>query len=86
MKYYNSKNKKIILGFIAGASIGALAAILLSPGKGADTRKKIINKTGDWGIALKDSISDFLRFNKKSSSKRGYEKEQPANMNLNTMG
>ena len=84
MKYYNSKNTKIILGFIAGVSIGAIAAILLSPGKGSDTRKKIIDKTSDWGIALKDSLTDLLGF-KKSSSKRDYEKE-PANMNLNTMG
>jgi len=56
---------KTILGFIAGASIGALAAILFSPSKGSDTRRKIIDKTSDLGNSLKDCVVDFIKGKKK---------------------
>jgi len=85
MKYYNIKNTKVILGFAVGVSVGAIAAILFSPGKGKDTRKKIADKTSDWGIALKDSFTDFLKF-KKSSTKNDRENQESAKMKLNTMG
>ena len=51
---------KIILGFIAGASIGAIAGILLAPDSGTATRKKIIDKSGDLTGAVKDSIAGWL--------------------------
>jgi len=53
-------NTKIILGFIAGAAIGAITGILLAPDSGAATRKKIIDKSGDLKNAVKDSITGFL--------------------------
>ena len=53
-------NTKTILGFIAGASIGAIAAILLAPDSGAATRRKIADKSGDLKDAVKDSISGWL--------------------------
>ena len=53
-------NTKIILGFIAGAAIGAIAGILLAPDSGAATRKKIIDKSGDLKDAVKDGITGFL--------------------------
>jgi len=34
-------NTKLILGIVAGASIGAIAAILFSPAKGSDTRQRL---------------------------------------------
>ncbi len=53
-------NTKTLLGFLAGAAVGALAGILLAPDKGSETRKKISRKTGDLGDSLKDSFSDFV--------------------------
>ncbi len=53
-------NTKTLLGFLAGAAVGALAGILLAPDKGSETRKKISKKTGDLGDSLKDSFSDFV--------------------------
>ena len=53
-------NTKTLLGFLAGAAVGALAGILLAPDKGSETRKKISKKTGDLGDSLKDSFNDFV--------------------------
>jgi len=53
-------NTKTILGFIAGAAIGAIAGILLAPNSGAATRQKIIDKSGDLKDAVKDSITGLL--------------------------
>ena len=53
-------NTKTILGFIAGASIGAIVGILLAPDAGATTRKKIVDKSGDLKDAVKDSVLGFL--------------------------
>jgi gas vesicle protein len=53
-------NTKTVLGFIAGAAIGAIAGILLAPDSGTGTRKKIIDKSGDLKDAVKDSITGLL--------------------------
>jgi len=53
-------NTKTILGFIAGASIGAIIGILLAPDSGASTRQKIIDKSGDFKDSLKDSVLGFI--------------------------
>ena len=53
-------NTKTILGFVAGAAIGALAGVLLAPDKGSNTRKKISGKAGDMTDSLKSSFSDFV--------------------------
>ena len=49
-------NTKTLLGFLAGAAVGALAGILLAPDKGSETRKKISKKTGDLGRISKKFI------------------------------
>lgn len=51
---------KALLGFVAGAAVGALAGILLAPDTGTNTRKKIASKTGDLTDTLKNSFSDFI--------------------------
>ncbi|MEO5595330.1 MAG: YtxH domain-containing protein [Chitinophagaceae bacterium] len=51
---------KLILGFIAGVSAGAIAGILLAPDSGGMTRKKIIDKSCDLTSAVKDSITGLL--------------------------
>jgi gas vesicle protein len=53
-------NTKTLLGFLAGAAVGALAGILLAPDKGSETRKKISKKTSDLGDSLKGSFNDFV--------------------------
>ena len=74
---------KTILGFIAGLSIGAIAGILLSPEKGADTRQKIIDRASDLGASLKDCVTDFIK-GKKAAAQT--EDSIVPKMNLNTMG
>lgn len=51
---------KILVGFLAGAAVGALAGILFAPDKGSDTRKKIVDKTGDLSDSLKGSFNNFI--------------------------
>jgi gas vesicle protein len=48
-------NKKLIMGILAGAAIGAIAGVLLAPDKGANTRKKISDKGKDF----KDSFRKY---------------------------
>jgi gas vesicle protein len=51
---------KVILGIIAGVSIGAMAGILLAPDKGVATRKKIVDHTHDLGTLLNYWATDFI--------------------------
>jgi gas vesicle protein len=53
-------NTKTVLGFIAGAAVGALAGILLAPDKGSDTRRKIAGKAVDMTDSLKTAFNDFV--------------------------
>lgn len=53
-------NTKTVLGFIAGAAVGALAGILLAPEKGKDTRNKIAGKAGGISDSLKVAFNDFV--------------------------
>jgi gas vesicle protein len=48
-------NSKVFVGFLVGAAIGGALGILLAPDKGAETRKRIIEKGNDLG----DSLTDF---------------------------
>lgn len=53
-------SSKTLLGFVAGAAVGALAGILFAPDKGSSTRQKIADKSGDMGDTLKSSFNDFV--------------------------
>jgi len=77
-------NTKAIAGFVAGLSIGAIAAVLLSPEKGSAIRQRIIDKATGWCNAAKDSITDLVK-NKKTESTRADESGNPF-PNVNTMG
>jgi gas vesicle protein len=80
-------NTKIILGIVAGASIGAIAAILLSPAKGSDTRQKIGDAATDWATSVKDCVVDFFTGKKrKAAGANGESMAGNPGMNLNTMG
>ena len=51
---------KVLLGFIAGAAVGAIAGVLFAPDSGENTRKKIADKSGDWTDAAKDSFNGLI--------------------------
>ncbi len=53
-------SSKILVGFLAGAAVGALAGILFAPDKGSNTRKKIATKSGDITDSVKNSFNDFI--------------------------
>jgi gas vesicle protein len=53
-------SSKILVGFLAGAAVGALAGILFAPDKGSNTRKKIATKSGDITDSVKDSFNNFV--------------------------
>jgi gas vesicle protein len=53
-------SKKVVLGFLAGAAIGAIAGILFAPDKGSETRRKISKKTSDATDSVKDAFNDFI--------------------------
>jgi len=80
-------SSKILVGFLAGAAVGALAGILFAPDKGSNTRKKIASKTGDLTDSLKDSFSDFIDGVKETYSGAKEEVEkfgEKAKSNMNT--
>ena len=49
---------KVILGLIGAAAAGVLVGVLLAPEKGADIRKNIGRKTGDWADHLTDLFAN----------------------------
>ncbi len=53
-------SSKTLLGFVAGAAVGALAGILLAPDKGSNTRKKISSKACDITDSIKNSFGEFV--------------------------
>jgi gas vesicle protein len=48
-------NSRLIISFLVGAAVGGALGILLAPDKGAETRRKIVEK----GSEIGDSISEF---------------------------
>jgi gas vesicle protein len=53
-------DSRAVLGFLAGAAIGAIAGILFAPDKGTETRRKISRKSSELGDSLKHSFNDFI--------------------------
>ena len=53
-------SSKTLLGFVAGAAVGALAGILFAPDSGTNTRKKISTKAGGWKESAKSSINGII--------------------------
>ncbi len=71
-------DSKVILGFLAGAAMGAIAGILFAPDKGSETRKKIAKNTNDVGENLKSSFNDFIDTVKDKYRKAKHEAEEAA--------
>jgi gas vesicle protein len=53
-------NSKVLLGFLGGLAVGAIAGILLAPDKGSETRKRISNMASDVSDAVEDGIHQAL--------------------------
>lgn len=51
-------NTKVVLGFLAGAAVGAIAGILFAPDKGSSTRKKIAGKANELLDEIKETAED----------------------------
>ncbi|MDP4129473.1 MAG: YtxH domain-containing protein [Bacteroidota bacterium] len=51
---------RILLGFVAGAAVGAALGILFAPDKGTETRRKISEKSNDVAGSLKEKFSDLV--------------------------
>lgn len=60
-----SDSSKVIIAALAGAAVGAVAALLLAPKSGKETRADLKEKLS----AAKDKVSDFL--NKEKSALDG---------------
>ena len=57
-------NSKILLALLAGAAAGAIAAILLAPDEGKQSRKKIGRWADDVYNNSKEKLSDLKSGNK----------------------
>jgi gas vesicle protein len=76
IKFMN--NSKVLLGFLAGAFAGSILGVLFAPDKGAETRRKISEKTEDMSNALKEKVSNFTGEMKRKLSSAKEEAEDVA--------
>ncbi len=68
----NENTKNVIQGFLIGAAAGIVAGLLLAPGSGKDTRKKIADSAKDlsdkFGTEFEDALSKLSNFTESTLS------------------
>jgi gas vesicle protein len=63
------KNRNVLLAVLGGVAAGALIGMLIAPGKGSKTRKKITKGGEEYFDALRQKYADLLdRLNHKLDS------------------
>ena len=50
------KLERALLGVLVGIAAGAALGLLFAPGKGSETRKKLLSKGGDLASSLNDRV------------------------------
>lgn len=51
-----NSTEKILIAFLAGATAGALTALLIAPDTGENTRKKLSKAADDFGHSLTETL------------------------------
>jgi len=51
------KTNKFLLGLAAGIAAGAVLGILLAPDKGSETRRKIMDRSGEFADGIKEKFN-----------------------------
>ena len=52
--------KKLLIGVLAGAAVGAIAGILFAPDKGSSTRRRFKRKSFDYTDELEEKFNDLI--------------------------
>jgi len=76
----NSGSKTLftfLAGLSAGAIVGTVAGILFAPGKGSETRKKIIDQAGSISDELSQKINELKKIIDEKMSSDESNNSQP---------
>jgi gas vesicle protein len=79
----NKTVSNFLVGFLAGAAVGAIAGILLAPDKGSKTRqnlgKKVKDLSDEFGLGIGDLIDELQTEPEPKKRKAHSRKPQAAN-------
>ncbi|MEG0851830.1 YtxH domain-containing protein [Flavobacterium plurextorum] len=82
------KTSNTILGIVGAAAAGALLGVLFAPDKGSNTRKKIKDKSRDYGDNIKhkfDGVVHTITSNGKEIIQEGKAKFNEAKEDFNAL-